>query len=118
MPGMHPAPALKGHTMNDSPTLLTVAIKLHGAKYETRHDADAVLASDWAADTKSMLRSSIDSTLNDCVIVERDANLGEARRLANAAAAACFSAKRPDMKPWEARGLNAKLALRFVRKVR
>lgn len=103
--------------MNDSPSLLTVKLKCHGVTYETHHDADAVLASDWASDTKGILRHG-DATSVDAAAADREANLGEAKRLANAAAAAVLIAKRPDLRPWEARMVNAKLALRFIRKVR
>jgi hypothetical protein len=100
-----------------SPSLLTVKLKLHGVTYETRHDADAVLASEWATDTKGILRHG-DATSVDAAAADREANIGEARRLANAAAAAALVCKRPDWKPWEARAVNAKIALRFIRKVR
>lgn len=110
-------PLTQKATMTDTPTLLTIKLKLHGTTYETRHDADAVLAADWATDTKGIIRhGEVDA--RDAAQLDREANLGEAKRLANAAASSVLSAKRPDLKPWEARALNAKLALRFIRKVR
>lgn len=103
--------------MSNPLPLLTVKLKLHGITYETRHDADAVMASDWASDNKGIMRMG-ESDARDAAQLERESNIGEARRLANAAAATALRRVNPDLRPWENLSVNAKVALRFIRKVR
>lgn len=100
-------------------TRLNVKVRVHGVAYETSHDADAVLAAEWAADNRSLLRSpNADDATRDVAAAERAANLGEARRLANAAALEVLQRPTKTLTPWEARRLHTRVALKFIRATR
>jgi hypothetical protein len=93
---------------------LNVTVTMHGERHSIACDADAVLASDWASDNKQLIRHG-DNATSDAAAVDRDANIGDARRLANAAAGALVQRQSSG---WKDRALHAKMALRFIRKVR